>query len=228
MASPIDPNDFDANMELFYMGLAERHWDKAVVTLLNMENIVAKQTADETTQQARKEILQNCRSKIQSAALQQLQKHIDEDSPAKAVVIWEKTKVSGAHGWALCALCCVVAQLWVGTVTSMLQVLGCAEAASELYRTAFCQMVQEEAVLVLSRLQSIRELAGVAQLRSNLSTSLGDSEESRKKYVTAVSDLLNIGYSKVRAILSYGLRDDVDLSIALSVTDKIVSWCFKN
>jgi len=32
----------------------------------------------------------------------------------------------------------------------------------------------------------------------------------------------------VRAILSYGLRDDVDLSIALSVTDKIVSWCFKN
>ena len=42
------------------------------------------------------------------------------------------------------------------------------------------------------------------------------------RYLQAVSELLNEGYSKVSAILSYGLRDDIDLSIGLSVNDKIV------
>ena len=75
----------------------------------------------------------------------------------------------------------------------------------------------------MSRLQSTRALAGVTQVRSMLADVTPDeSQESRQKYVTAVSELLNTGYGKVQAILGYGLRDDIDLSIALSLNDKIV------
>lgn len=204
MSGDSAPADFDENMQTFYVALAELQWDRAVVSLLNMQAIVEAQETAEANQAAhndatggalecRKEILQACWAKVKAVALQQLQKFIDEDSPANAVVIWEKTKV-----------------------------LGFAEDASELYRNAFCGMVQNTAVNVMNRLQSTRALAGVAQVRSTLSNSLGDSEQSRKKYVAAVSELLNEGFAKVSAILAYGLRDDIDVSIALSVNDKIV------
>ena len=104
----------------------------------------------------------------------------------------------------------------------MVKVLGFSDEASELYREAFCRLIQSDAARILERLESTRALAGVAQVRSTLSDSLEDSEVTRKKYVSAVSDLLNTGYSKVQGILSYGLDDDVDISIALTVNDKIV------
>ena len=199
----IDANDFDSNMQHFYVGLAEQHWDKAVITLLNMSAIVhgkAKDSAaerDADLQQCRADILKDCERKIKTAVLAELQKFIDLDSPAEAVVIWEKTKV-----------------------------LGFADEASELYRQAFCRLVQAQAVKIMSRLQSTRALAGLTTTNSlsnnNGNDSLGDSEVSRKKYVSAVTNLLNVGYSKVQGILSYGLADDVDLSIALSVNDKMV------
>ncbi len=47
-------------------------------------------------------------------------------------------------------------------------------------------------------------------------------ENNQRRYVAAVSELLNEGYAKVTAILAYGLRDDIDVSIALTVNDKIV------
>eukprot|EP00750_Incisomonas_marina_P014413 INCI17656.3.p1 GENE.INCI17656.3~~INCI17656.3.p1 ORF type:complete len:653 (+),score=129.44 INCI17656.3:280-2238(+) len=206
MSGGAAPADFDENMQSFYVALAELQWDRSVVSLLNMQAVVDSQEASRANEAAqndttaeslecRKEILQACWAKVKAVALQQLQKFIDEDSPANAVVIWEKTKV-----------------------------LGFAEDASELYRNAFCGMVQTTAVNVMNRLQSTRALAGVAQVRSTLSNSLGDSEQSRKKYVAAVSELLNEGFAKVSAILAYGLRDDIDVSIALSVNNKIVPF----
>ena len=168
MAATLDPSDFDGNMAAFLMALAEVHWDKAVVTLLNMEAIVeggcggggggghatatAATAVDSATQQCREEILKASKDKIKALALAQLQKFIDGDSPAQAVVVWEKTKV-----------------------------LGFAEDASELYRNAFCRMVQTSAAGTMHRLQATRALAGVTRLRPTLSDSLQDSEESRKK-----------------------------------------------
>lgn len=92
-ADNVDSEDFDVNMQQFYLGLAESLWDKAVVSLLNMESIVKNRGVDEATQQCRAEILLSCQQKIKLTTLSQLQQFIDHDNPAKAIVIWEKTKV---------------------------------------------------------------------------------------------------------------------------------------